>query len=194
MGWTSYYADIYTSGKVDRKKIKAICDNQLTWTDERGSRNVIKSSIVGNTYYAAVEHVQPDGSRKVWAAVTRFQTGEKNGFGNFCYKGMDETVGPYYYDCPLSILNLLTETEYEYAKEWREKVRLWHEKQKEKRGKPSLGKLPLGTVIEFTINGKGTFRAKKILYWKYKRPVWAGSGWRFPTSVIPDDWKVVESV
>ena len=202
MGWTSYEADIYDTqwihgkqyNKVNRSKIKAICDKQLTWEDERGSRKVIKSSIVGNTYYAAVEHIQPDGSRRVWAAITRFQTGSKNGFGNFCYKDMDETVGPYYYDCPLSILNLLTETEYEYAKEWREKVRLYHEQQKEKRNSPTLGKLPIGTVIEFTINGKGTFRAEKKNYWKFKRPIWTDGYWRFPTSVIPDDWKVVESV
>ena len=140
MGWTSYEADIYDEWwehgywykKLNRNKIKAICDKQVTWTDSRGSRKPIESAIVGNTYYAAVEHIQPDGSRRVWAAITRFQTGSKNGFGNFCYKDMDETCGPYYYDCPMKILNLLTETESEYANNWRENVRLYHEKRKKK--------------------------------------------------------------
>lgn len=197
MGWTSYNADITTRGKVDRNKIKAICDEQLTWTNDSGSRKPIKSAMVGNTYYAAVEHIQPDGSRRVWAAITLVKTNIKD-YWNFAYKDMDETVGPCECKCPVGILNLLTETGHEWAKEWRESCWKYHAKQKEKRSKPSLGKLPVGTVIEFTLEDSysvtGTFRAKKILYYKYKRPVWAGSGWRFPTKVIPDNWKVVESV
>jgi len=191
MGWTSYNADITAAGKVDRNKIKAICDEQLTWTDDRGSRKPIKSAMVGNTYYAAVEHVQPDGSRRVWAAITLVKTNIKD-YWNFSYKDMDESVGPCECKCPVGILNLLTETEYEWAEEWRAKCWEYHNKQKEKKNKPSLGSLPLGTEIEFEIKGKGIFRAKKINYWKFKRPVWAGGGWRFPTTVIPDDWKVVE--
>lgn len=38
---------------------------------------------------------------------------------NFQYKVMDETMLPYYYDCPESILNLLTETTNENANVWR---------------------------------------------------------------------------
>lgn len=197
MGWTFYDADVTTRGKRDNKKIKAILDKQCTWEWDGGSNKPLKSSLVGNTYYAAVEQLLPDGTRKVWAAVTRISLGNENGF-RFGYKDMEESMNPFYYDCPIGILNLLTETDSKYANEWRENVRKYHEEQKEKRSKPSLGKLPLGTVIEFTLEGNypatGTFRAKKILYWKYKRPVWAGSGWRFPTKVIPDNWKVVESV
>lgn len=192
MGWTFYDADVFTAGKRDNKKIKAILDKQCTWEWEGGSNKPLKSSLVGNTYYAAVEQILSDGTRKVWCAVTRISLNGEDGF-RFGYKDMEESMNPFYYDCPIGILNLLTETDSEYANKWRKGVREYHEKQKKRRNK-SLGKLPLGTVIEFTINGRGTFRAKKILYYKYKRPVWAGNGWRFPASVIPNDWKVVESV
>jgi hypothetical protein len=39
------------------------------------------------------------------------------------YKFMQESLGPYFYDCPESILNLLTPTDSIYAKQWREKCR-----------------------------------------------------------------------
>lgn len=192
MGWTSYHADITRCGKVDRKLIQEICDQQLNWNDENGTRHVLKSAMVGSTYYAAVEHIKPDGSRRVWAAITLTHTNIKD-YYNFAYKDMDETAGPYERKCPVGILKLLTETEYEYAKNWREACWKYHAEQKGKKNKPSLGSLPLGSEIEFTIKGRGTFRAKKINYWKFKRPVWAGGGWRFPTTVIPDDWKLVET-
>jgi transcriptional regulatory protein LevR len=43
--------------------------------------------------------------------------------GEFAYKDMDETVGPCYYDCPESILKLLTEPLNDYSKAWREKCK-----------------------------------------------------------------------
>jgi len=203
MGWTSYDAGIhdayYENGrwieKVNRNRIKEICDKMVTWTNDSGSRKPIKSALVGNTYYAAVEHIQPDGSRRVWCAVTLFKT-HKSGpyYGDFSYKDMDESCGPCEHKCPIGILKLLTETESESAKEWRDWCWKYHAEQKEKKNKPSLGSLPLGTVIEFEIKGKGVFRAKKANDWKHKRPIWTDGYWRFPTTVIPNDWKVIENV
>lgn len=43
---------------------------------------------------------------------------------NFYYKDMDETVGPYIYDVPDRIFNLLTEPINDWSKEWREKVQM----------------------------------------------------------------------
>lgn len=199
MGWTSCNENIYDeryeygkwTHKLNRQRVKAICDEQLTWTDDHGSRKPIKSALVGNTYYAAVEHIQPDGSRRVWAAVTLIKTNAKD-YYNFSYKGMDESCGPCECKCPVSILDLLTETKYEYAKKWRERCWKYHNEQKEKKNKPSLGSLPLGTVIEFEVKGKGTFRAEKKKHWKFKRPIWTDGCWRFPITIIPDDWKIVK--
>jgi hypothetical protein len=39
------------------------------------------------------------------------------------YKDVDESAGPYYYNCPLSYLDDLTEPDTGYSKKWRETVR-----------------------------------------------------------------------
>ncbi|MCL6560684.1 MAG: hypothetical protein K6U74_18200, partial [Firmicutes bacterium] len=62
---------------------------------------------------------------------------------NFGYKDMEESMGPYQYDCPERILRLLTPTENEYALKWREKC--WENIQKRK-ARPRLTE---GAVIEF---------------------------------------------
>lgn len=41
--------------------------------------------------------------------------------GDFGYKAMDETVHPYYYNCPERIFKLLNPTTSEYANQWRAK-------------------------------------------------------------------------
>lgn len=74
-------------------------------------------------------------SNRVWQAVRHETTGEvfihldliaKQRNGGWGYKGMSEEAGPYYYDCPLSLLAMCTEPKHEYSKEWREKVRKYH--------------------------------------------------------------------
>lgn len=46
------------------------------------------------------------------------------------YKDMEESMGPYYFSCPLSYLDMVPVVANE---SWREGVRRYHEKQKEKR-------------------------------------------------------------
>lgn len=46
-----------------------------------------------------------------------------NDWYNFGYKDMDEVMGPFEYDCPQRIYDLLTPTDNEHALEWRAKVR-----------------------------------------------------------------------
>jgi hypothetical protein len=120
MGWTSYHATNYKNGKVDRK---AEMDNLFTWSNNQISMKVLKSSMVSTIYYAAVEEIR-DGKRTVFAAVCITAGADRSDpYFNFAYKDMDETMGPCYYDCPKSILDLLTETDNEAALEWREKCR-----------------------------------------------------------------------
>ena len=52
MGWTSYHATHYKNGKVDRK---AECDAYFMEGLNRGYYNILKSSMVGKVYYAAVK-------------------------------------------------------------------------------------------------------------------------------------------
>lgn len=87
---------------------KAYLDKE--YTNQDGSNEVLKSSFVGSTYYAAVK-VQRTGETPdqtsieyTIAAVVKTSCSQ----GEFCYKSMDETVGPGLSQCPPGILKLLT--------------------------------------------------------------------------------------
>ena len=133
MGWTIGEATHYKRGKwglneVDRK---ACMDAVWTWESEdydgetgHGVKcEVVRSYMYGSTYYAACE-ITKDGVSKGVSAMVCLTT-VKNGlfYSEFGYKDMDETCGPYKYDCPKSILKLLTPIDSEYANEWR--ARCW---------------------------------------------------------------------
>ena len=140
MGWTYTYAKHWKGNKIDRK---AECDERLTWSNETKSSKVLKSAMVGTIYYGAVETTYTDGKREVWCAVflTRVDSDE------FGYKDMEESMQPYYYDCPMSILKLLTPTDNEDSLKWRETCYEKHRLAKEK----DLGKFPIGTRIQFVM-------------------------------------------
>lgn len=140
MGWTSYNANFYKKGKVDRK---AEIDN--LWNNDSSKKfKVLKSSMVGSTYYGAIQVED-----RVFATI--FLTSvDMSSYYNFSYKDMEETCGPFYYDCPISILKLLTNTDNELANEWRQKCWDNHEAKKAERKNPnSLKNLESGTKISF---------------------------------------------
>lgn len=161
MGWTSYHATYYKRGyrdsKIDRK---AECDHifnsdMVTWDDDHkkiGKYEVLKSSMVGSTYYAAIKQTkfateaEPELTR-VFAMVCLTSVDTKEYF-NFSYKDMDETMGPFKYDCPKGILDLLTPTENEYANEWRKQC---YENLAKKKNPNGFGKLPVDTIIRLTM-------------------------------------------
>lgn len=100
-------------------------DNQFTHEDADHRSRVLRSSITRRVYYAAVEHVRlSEGEREVWACVclTRYNPKARDGY-IFGYKDMEESMGPYYCDCPAAILDLLTPTDNENALSWRAKCR-----------------------------------------------------------------------
>lgn len=112
--------------------------------------------MIGSVYYAAIKDCmrylgESDGKSvyesiedgKIWCAI--LLTSIRGDY--FSYKYMDETVIPYYYDCPESILKLLSDTDNENALEYR---RLCREKRKEKKTR-SLSALPVGSIIKWTI-------------------------------------------
>lgn len=111
---------------------------------------VLDSALVNlKTWYAAIERIDKvTGERRVWAAVImvdfvppkRRDSMMGNDFG---YKDMDESMGPYQSDCPERILDLLTETDSEYANEWRARCRANIAARK------SIPKLTEGVVMKF---------------------------------------------
>lgn len=133
MGWTEYRASYFKSGKVDRK---AECDAYFLEGHNRGHFDVLKSVVIGSVYYAAIKNrmrylgesdsYEPIDDGKVWCAI--FLTSISG--NNFSYKDMDETMIPCYYDCPESILKLLSDTNNENALEYR---RLCREKRRKRK-------------------------------------------------------------
>ena len=128
MGWLhEFNAEFHKAdGSVDRR---LCCDRKLNWDSKDADGNVIathrvlKSAMVGSTYYAAVRSERKGQEPQVWAAVFLTCGRTKHDGTEWGYKDMDETMGPYEDKCPASILALLTPTDSEYAKAWRERCR-----------------------------------------------------------------------
>lgn len=103
---------------------RAYLDDQFTYTRLDHRLTVVKSSMVGSTYYAAAERIEADDARSVFAIVcltfTRPNARDGQGFG---YKDMTEHMGPVESDCPASILDLLTPIGGEWPNAWRERCR-----------------------------------------------------------------------
>lgn len=118
MGWLTNITMPYGS------TMKLECDKRLTWQDAAGKRRVLRSALVGmREYYAAVEHIAPDGSRTVWAAMFLVSLSRGRYEVTWGYKDMSENCGPCYYNCPGSVLDLLTPTSNEAAVNWRDACR-----------------------------------------------------------------------
>ncbi len=115
MGWSFVYS---MEGRVTPK---AYLDGVYTWSNDEADVRVLKSAVRGRVYYAAVERLsRTTGERIVFAGVCLFRRCPKSRDGTvFGYKSMDETVGPCERHCPVGILDLLTETHYPYAIQWR---------------------------------------------------------------------------
>ena len=181
MGWTHCFdGRLKPNGSVDRRYE---CDRLCTWCrkDEHGnvisSGEVLKSSMVGSTYYAAVRN--KDG--KVWAAI--FQTcGRTKWDGSLWgYKDMDETVGPWEDKCPASILALLSPTDSISANEWRERCRRNIAKAAEiRRNGPKPLFAPVGVTV--TVEGKSWIMTssayKEKTMYRYRGVRFSKARWR----------------
>lgn len=203
MGWTSYHVEpTYKKGKpfIDRK---AECDNlfcsdaiSYKTNEVVGKYEVLKSAMVGKTYYAAVKktifaaETEPE-SIKVFAAVVLTAIDNKD-YYNFAYKDMDETMGPYEYNCPKGILDLLTPTDNEYANDWRKRC---YENLKKKNNPDALSNLPIGSMIKYKrYDGNEMTLIKCAAAHQFKRPWWkvVGENKYVPAKHIPNDYEVIK--
>ena len=184
MGWTTYHVDPW-NGKIDRK---AECDRVYAGENERTIWKVLKSAMNGSTYYAAVERTDKEtGESYVFGAVCLTSVDNSNYHENFGYKDMDESMGPAQSKCPNSILDLLSETENEWALAWRKRCREYNA------NKNRLGKLPIGTVIEFELNGNTCKADKRAAAYQFKTPFWMSvcTNHYFPKKIIPGNFRIV---
>jgi len=83
-------------------------------TTERGE------SVLWAVHELGPEHKESPGLR----FIVCYLIGHDRGL--YGYKEMGETMGPFYYSCPLSFLDMVPEPEGENVKEWRERVRKYH--------------------------------------------------------------------
>lgn len=168
MGWTFQPAKHYNNAhKINRK---AECDDLI---NNSGTLRVEKSAIVGATYYAAVTRtgkyenggivtLSPD-KQHTFGAVIRTSV-RSNDYYNFGYKEMDESMGPYQYDCPKNIIELLSPTNDQCTLDWRNNCL---KRASEKTN--SLRNLPIDTIIE-TPDGK-QYRKCPAGH-QFKKPYW----------------------
>lgn len=199
MGWTSYHVSPQFNPKTKRKAIdrKAECDrilNDVAISGDKvvGKYEVLKSRMVGSTYYAAVKRIifatetAPETS-VVFAAIFLTSVNMREYF-NFSYKDMCDTMGPFQYDCPKSILDLLSPTDNEIALEWRRKCR---ERIAKKKYPTSLQNLPVGSVVyvkmpfntRFHREGENVRLEKQFLFGS-NRTTWYSPRARFTSGLM----------
>lgn len=191
MGWTSYHATHYKNGKVDRK---AECDAYFLEGLNRGHYEVVKSTMRGAIYYAAVKHLvkyagRDEDGKSIYEPLSKedqitfaavFVTSvDNNDYYNFSYKDMEESMGPCYYDCPVSILNVLSPTDSEFANNWREACR-----QKAKGANKLLRNLPVGARIQVIMpfDTRLYKKGERVELQKYKL-AYGNAFWRTATYV-----------
>jgi ferredoxin len=136
MGWLFYR-------KPEDETVREHLDKKMNWESETARYCVLKSAMVGSTYYGAVEIVVKEtGKRDVFAVVYLTKSNKRAADGmTFGYKDMDEGCGPCERKCPVGVLDLLTETESAYAK-YAESKRI---------GKPKVGqRIKFPAPISFT--------------------------------------------
>lgn len=202
MGWTSYHATHYKKGQIDRK---AECDAYFEEGLNAGHFKVVKSAMHGSVYYGAIKALLrrdgvdengkdryvpiPEAEQKVFAVVFLTSVDTKD-YYNFAYKDMGETMHPFYYDCPKSLLDVLSDTDDTDALAWRSKCR---EKLEKKKDGNSLSNLPVGSVIRFSRGSRKIEVIKHRAAYQFKRPFWYDAERNCYVSAkhIPSDYEVV---
>lgn len=108
MGWTSLHRD------------KGLSNDEFFTHELLGDGlQLVASATIKSVYYAAVRESETD---KVFGVVVLIKRAPRSDH-NFFYKGMDETMGPGESEAPAAVLDALTETDSEWATEWRARCR-----------------------------------------------------------------------
>ena len=113
MGWTELH-------KENGLLLKDFFKREFIMDNNKHRGEVIDCKSVGwNSVYIAYKVTKKkDNTSRIIALVVLIQR-KSNDYYNFAYKDMYENENPFYYNCPKSILELLTKTNNPYALEWR---------------------------------------------------------------------------
>lgn len=185
MGWTSCHAMFYKpNGQVDRKKE---CDKLYTWESEKLKVSVVKSAMVGSTYFAAIKAEDKKENTETIEAVMCLTKGvdRSDPWFNFGYKSIPHTDSD---NCPMSIIKVLSPAEDEIEAEWRNRCAEYH-------AKPKLKDLPVGTTIRFiNWNGDEYILTKKAPNYMFKKTWWFNAAnYTYMPSRRITKWEVINA-
>ncbi len=174
MGWTGvsvWELPVNKNGKYD---VKSYIDNIMSYEGTGRTWNVVKSVMVGSTWYGAVSCTDKERNRTNVFAEVVLTSINKN---EFWYKEMSENMGPFKYDCPASILEILSFTDNKYALEWREKCKdtAKYKKFRSNWWKTAKDKTKV-SYIKYTFEGKN---GPEIAYLNYIRGWYKGKSSNF---------------
>lgn len=191
MGWDGHFlSDTSTRGR------KKYLDDKYTYESDTRIVSVVKSAMVGTTYYAALRvYDKQTDTEIITCDVVLTRSAD---WPQVMFKHMGESCGPCYYDCPASILALLTPTDSEWANEWRRKCIEARKAKNAKRKDPrALNNLPLGSVVTFASRHSytsGINKGDKVTLTKTfsrGKGVWIDNlGYRWTNKVLPDSYVV----
>lgn len=122
MGWTTLKVS-KTDKAVDilRREMNHGPWRLLDW-------QLLDYAMRGSTMYWVMQY-EKDGVKRAHGGVTlteRNTPHKLSQYNEFSYKEMGEECGPYYYDCPARLLNLLDQLEPNpggHAQDWRDRCR-----------------------------------------------------------------------
>lgn len=122
MGWTFEYGTRWLSRKEYAENIIRECTATWEHNGQKFSTRPLAHSLRGNDLWVVMERTHHNtGEVNTWIALYRLSKHE----GMWGYKDMDEDCGPYFHTCPLKFLKM-TEPKTDYSREWRERVRQYH--------------------------------------------------------------------
>jgi hypothetical protein len=143
MGWTTT--------RCEPNQAKKFLKQEFESENEHGSWLVLDQAQVGNVHYLKMSHLDKKTNKTdIFVMVVLTNWNNEDYWFNFGYKEMEDCTGPFYYNCPLRLLEGLTESN-ETGMAWRQKVREYHAR---RRAKPKVGqRIKFAKPLKFNFGG-----------------------------------------
>jgi hypothetical protein len=150
MGW------FYSSDCRSKNSLVDSLIRDANFRSSDGECRTLKHRIVGNHLWMALE--QTPAGKDTSRFVVLYLLHQSDGCWG--YKSMDEAMGPYYYDCPQSVIDACGPTSNNYAQAWRDKV-IAHRRHNADR-KALVATLKRGDVVSLDDDDSKRFRVSSV--------------------------------
>jgi hypothetical protein len=143
MGWTA--------GWNSKKELVEHCLSLLQWQkDEQHKHSLLKHSVYGNELWC-VQHIETPKGSETSLVLFLLSGGFKSSYcGNWGYKDMSIEMHPYYYNCPKSLVDMVSPSVFEKeegAAEWLKQWKATHNRKST--WKHIISTAKAGDVVEF---------------------------------------------